>query len=144
MKEKKDWTKFLIQEITVTVILMIAVAAIVVFVDPFFHYHAPVGGISYILDNERYQNDGIVRNYEYDCLITGTSESENFKSTLVDELFGVNSVKATYAGGYYREIAEGERTALEANPDIKIVIRSMDTYFPIRFRSSLIVLSHLQ
>ena len=74
MKEKKDWTKFLIQEITVTVILMIAVAAVVVFVDPFFHYHAPVEGISYILDNERYQNDGIVRNYEYDCLITGTSE----------------------------------------------------------------------
>ncbi|MBR7089836.1 MAG: hypothetical protein IKI46_05020 [Lachnospiraceae bacterium] len=129
MEEKKNWTKFLIQALTLTAALMIAVAALVVWVDPFFHYHGPVEGISYILDNERYQNDGIVRNFEYDALITGTSVTENFRTSLADKLFGVTSVKAAYAGGYYKEISDGERNALESNPDIRLVIRSMDTFF---------------
>ncbi len=53
MKEKKTWTKFLIQTLVLTATLMAAVAALVVWVDPFFHYHGPVKGISYILDNGR-------------------------------------------------------------------------------------------
>ena len=129
MEDKKIWKKFLIQEIVITLLLMTAVAALVVYVDPFFHYHAPVSGLSYIMDNERYQNDGIVRNCDYDMLITGTSVSENFRTTLADELFNAKSVKATFAGGYYKEIGDGERTALENNPDLRIVIRSMDMYF---------------
>ena len=129
MEEKKTWRKFLIQTLALTAALMAAVAALVVWIDPFFHYHGPVEGISYILDNERYQNDGIVRNFEYDALITGTSVTENFRTSLADELFGVTSVKAAYAGGYYKEISDGERTALESNPDIRLVIRSMDTFF---------------
>lgn len=129
MEDKKIWKKFLIQELSITALLMTAVAGIIAYVDPFFHYHAPIEGFSYIMDNERYQNDGITRNFEYDALITGTSVSENFRSTLVDELFGVNSVKATYAGGYFKEIGDGERRALEYNDNIKMVIRSMDMYF---------------
>ena len=129
MEEKKNWKKFLILELSITALLMIAVAAVVAFVDPFFHYHAPLRDFSYIMDNERYQNDGITRNFEYDALITGTSVSENFRTTLADELFNVTSVKATYAGGYYKEIGDGERRALEYNDNIRLVIRSMDMYF---------------
>ncbi len=129
MENKKIWKKFLIQELVITGLLMALVAALVVYIDPFFHYHGPIPGFSYILDNERYQNDGITRNFEYDALITGTSVSENFRTSYADELFGVTSVKVTYAGGYYREISDAERRALEYNPDIKLVIRSMDTFF---------------
>lgn len=131
MQDKKVWKKFLIQELSVTLILMIAVAALVVSVDPFFHYHGPLKGISYILNNERYQNNGIMRNCEYDALVTGTSMSENFNTSLVDELFGVNSVKATYAGGYYKEIGDAERQALSYNPDLSVVIRSIDLFFAL-------------
>ncbi|MBO4610102.1 MAG: hypothetical protein J5696_09575 [Lachnospiraceae bacterium] len=129
MEEKKAWKKFLIQTLVLTAALMTTVAVLVVWIDPFFHYHGPVAGISYILDNERYQNDGIVRNFKYDALITGTSVTENFRTSLADELFGVTSIKAAYAGGYYKEIGDGERTALESNPDLRLVIRSMDTFF---------------
>ena len=129
MEEKKAWKKFLIQTLVLTAALMTAVAVLVVWIDPFFHYHGPVAGISYILDNERYQNDGIVRNFKYDALITGTSVTENFRTSLADGLFGVTSIKAAYAGGYYKEIGDGERTALESNPDLRLVIRSMDTFF---------------
>ncbi len=131
MEDKKIWRKFLIELLVITTLLMLAVAGFVICVDPFFHYHGPLESFSYIMDNERYQNDGITRNFEYDALITGTSVSENFRTSLADELFGVRSVKATYAGGYYKEIGDGERRALEYNPDIRLVIRSMDTYFAV-------------
>ena len=129
--DKKNWEKFLKQEIAVTAFFMLLVAVLVVCIDPFFHYHEPIKGFSYIMDNERYQNDGIVKNFKYDALITGTSVSENFKTSLADELFDATFVKATYAGGYYKEIGDGERRALEYNPDIRIVIRSMDAYFAL-------------
>ena len=122
-------SKWFAGTLAATVCVLILVIAYIAVTDPFFHYHGPVEGISYILDNERYQNDGIVRNFEYNALITGTSVTENFRTSLADELFGVTSVKAAYAGGYYKEIGDGERTALESNPDIRLVIRSMDTFF---------------
>ncbi|MCR4793383.1 MAG: hypothetical protein K5871_11575 [Lachnospiraceae bacterium] len=129
MEDKKNWKKCLILMISFTTLLMLLAAGLVLLIDPFFHFHAPLPGFSYIMDDERYQNDGIIRNFDYDILITGTSVSENFRVSLCDELFGGTSVKATCAGGYYREIADTERRALEYNPDLKVVIRSMDTSF---------------
>ncbi len=129
MEDKKIWKKFLIQALTVSISLLIFVAVLVIYVDPMFHFHAPAKGVSYILDNERYQNNGILKNFDYDALVTGTSMSENFKTSSVDALFGTKSVKASYAGGYFKEIYDAERFALANNPDLKMVIRSVDMSF---------------
>lgn len=52
----------------------------VIMVDPFFHYHKPdTATYFYSLDNERSQNDGIIKNFKYDAVITGTSLVENFR-----------------------------------------------------------------
>lgn len=60
-------------------------------VDPFIHYHKPLtNAYFYPLDNQRSQNDGILKHFEYNALITGTSMTENFKTSELDELFGVN------------------------------------------------------
>ena len=57
------------------VLLLLPVIAYFVFtVDPFFHYRAPdTDRYYYPLNNERSQNDGILRHFDYDALITGTS-----------------------------------------------------------------------
>lgn len=102
------------------------IAVIVIIVDPVFHFHAPLDGLSYLLNKERYQNDGIVKHFDYDAVITGTSMVENTKSTEVDELFGVKSVKVCFMGGSYREISDNIYTALNSNPNIKLVIRAVD------------------
>ena len=74
-----------------TVVLMLlciaAVCVSTVIVDPFFHYHAPAGWMSYYLHNQRYQNDGILKHFDYDAMITGTSMTENFKTSEMDEIF---------------------------------------------------------
>lgn len=123
--------KWVISYLCIALILMVLIAIPVVIVDPFFHYHAPdTEHYYYVLDNQRSQNDGISRNFEYDALITGTSMTENFKASEVSALWGVNPVKASYAGASYKEINDNMVRALKSNPDLKFVIRGLD---PVMF-----------
>ena len=51
-------------------------------IDPFFHYHKPkTNEYFYILNNQRSQNDGIIKRFDYTGLITGTSMTENIKAS---------------------------------------------------------------
>lgn len=95
-------------------------------IDPYFHYHAPLKGLSYDLFYQRYQNNGIVKNFDYDAIITGSSMTENFKTSLCDELFGVNTIKVPYSGSSLKELDMNLRSAFESGNDIKMVIMGLD------------------
>lgn len=123
MISAKKWSITLLATIF---ILLISLGGVTAIVDPFFHYHAPLAMIEYPLRNERYQNDGIVKHFKYDAIITGSSMTQNFKASEFDELFGVNSVKVPFSGGSYREVNENIQRAVEANTDIKIILRGLD------------------
>ncbi len=97
-----------------------------VVIDPYFHYHAPLDGIGYTLDNERYQNNGIVKHFEYDAVITGSSMTECFRPSELETLFDVTAIKVPYSGGSYREVNETLRAATEHNSNIKMVVRCLD------------------
>lgn len=101
-------------------------AVFVVVTDPFFHYHAPIKGIPYTLSEERYQNDGIVKHFSYEALITGSSLTENFKASDVERLWGKETVKVCFAGASYKETAMLIDTALKHNKNLKLVIRGLD------------------
>ena len=61
--------------------LLFLISSLVVYVDPYFHYHAPKTDLFfYGLYNQRSQNDGILRHFDYDAVITGTSMTENFRT----------------------------------------------------------------
>lgn len=99
-------------------------------IDPFFHYRAPdTEKYFYELNSERNQNDGILRNFDYDALIIGTSMAQNFKPSEFDEIFGVHSIKTTFAGSSFRETGDRLRRALKSNDQLKTVIRSLDMDF---------------
>lgn len=100
----------------------------VVVIDPFFHYHEPLSKLSYPLmrENERYQTDGILRNFDYDAIIIGTSMTECFKTSDMNYLFGVNAVKTPLVGCNFYEVNNNLKRAFAANPDIKMVIRSFE------------------
>ena len=107
--------------------LLAIVGKWVVKVDPFFHFHGPdIATYFYVLDNERSQNIGIIKNFEYDAVIIGTSMAENFKTSEVDALFEVDSVKVCLAGASYKEINDNLIKALECNSGIKMIIRGLD------------------
>lgn len=106
---------------------LIPIAALVIHVDPFIHYHPPyLDDYFYTLNNQRSQNDGIIKHFEYDALITGTSMAENFKTSEMDELFGTISIKVPYSGGSFKEINDSLIAALKNNPDLKTIVRGLD------------------
>ena len=116
--------------VIITVITMLGMllgfAEMTYYVDPLFHYHAPNPNLEYPLFSERYMNDGITRNFDYDAVITGTSMTQNFKTSLWDELFGTTSIKVPVAGARYKEVNELLERAYEYKGDIKNVLRCLD------------------
>ncbi|MBR0091379.1 MAG: hypothetical protein IJP92_06750 [Lachnospiraceae bacterium] len=111
-------------------ILIFAGAAFVMagvyLIDPFFHYHAPRPGLFYPIRLERYQNDGIIRHFPYNAMITGTSLTENFRTSELDALFGTKSIKVPFNGGSYKEINDNVLLALRSNPELRYVVRVLD------------------
>lgn len=123
LKSNKAWG---ILTLALTAAFVVLLGSCVAVIDPFFHYHKPLACLQYPLNNEWYQNDGIVRNFSYDTLITGTSMTENFKTSECDALFDVNSVKAPYAGASFLQIDTLVRQAIRSQPELKLVIRGLD------------------
>lgn len=112
--------------IATVLVILIGLSSVIIAVDPYFHYHAPLSGLYYELNNERSQNDGIIRHFDYDAMIIGTSMAENFKTSEMDELFGTNSIKVPFAGGTYKELNDNIAKAIEYNPNLKMVVRPLD------------------
>ena len=123
-KMKKGW----VSGFLLLVVCALGAAALLVFrVDPFFHYHAPdTDRYFYPLDNQRSQNDGILRHFAYDGLITGTSMTENCSASEAERLFGGRFVKVCYEGSTFYETAAAIAKAAALNPELKTVIRGLD------------------
>lgn len=119
----KTWNRIVIGG---TAFILFFLAACTALIDPFLHYHGPLSYLEYPLNDERYQNDGIARNYSYDSIITGTSMSQNFKCSEFDALFGGTSVKMAYSGATVHELNDNIQRALSYHKDIKYVICSLD------------------
>ena len=124
----KDRT-WLVNFILIVLICLIGIGALVIHVDPYFHYHAPNKNYFYELVSykERNVNDGITRHFDYDSIITGTSMTENFKTTEAEAIYGGKFIKLPYAGGYYNEINMNLEKAFELHPELKTVIRGLDS-----------------
>ncbi|MCR5404307.1 MAG: hypothetical protein K6E91_10900 [Butyrivibrio sp.] len=102
-------------------------AALVVYLDPFFHFHPPLPEYYYKRPDtvERYFDDGVARNFDYDSLILGVSLSAGFSVTEFDRLFGMDAEKIIYSGGTYKEMAEGLDRGLASHPDTKLVLTNL-------------------
>lgn len=119
----KKWT---LACLFLTLFLLVLGALPTVIADPYIHYHKPLAQMTLILNNQRYQNDGILKNFDYEAIVTGTSMTENFKTSEVDSLFDVDSIKVSYSGASFKEIADSMNNAFRANPNIHYVIRAID------------------
>ena len=133
MNEKRWIKNFIILTAAVTAGVCVYTAVL----DPFFHYHAPLPGFYYKLENQRAQNDGITKHFDYDSLITGTSFTENFHTTQFDSLFDASSVKVPYPGASYREVNDNLKTAFRTHSGIRFVLRSVEDSYLIEDKDTL-------
>lgn len=124
----KSYKRWLVGVLCSSIAFLCLIGCFMIVVDPYFHFHGPLTGKGYILDSQRYQNDGIVKHFEYDAIITGSSMTDNFKSSELNNLFGVNSVKVPFEGGSFKEVNDLLVTATKYNKSIKMILRGIDYY----------------
>lgn len=78
------------------------------------------------ITDERYQNPGILKNFDYNTIITGSSMTENFRvSWFNDE--ETKTVKVPYSGAYSKDINNVFKMAF-ATHDIKTVYYGIDIF----------------
>lgn len=123
MKNSKKW---FLGSIAVILSVLIVTGLPMIIIDPYFHFHGPIKGMSYRLYSERYMNDGIVQHFEYDAIITGSSMNQNFKTTTMDALFDTRSIKVPFSGAGFQEISRLIDKALSCNPSVKYVLWGID------------------
>ncbi len=126
------YRRLLIGLVALVVAVLAAVAALVVFVDPFFHYHRPLPGFPYIVDNQLSQNPGMASNMDYNGCIIGSSMTVNFDTDDFRELLGYDTLKLSYSGAYPKDdynilsIVFDESTVARQTRDMGAVFFAMD------------------
>lgn len=123
MRTSKKWG---IACLLVTLALLLALGAMTAIIDPYFHYHAPLRSLSYWLNDQRYQNDGIMRHFPYEAVITGSSMTENFATTVFEREFGLPAVKVPFSGASYKEIAGNLVRGIGSNDRLSVVVWGLD------------------
>lgn len=121
------YQKFIRQFLIRAAVLLVAAAAVIIWIDPFFHYHEPVPGLKKVVTKSEYQCIGTLKNFEYDSIIAGSSVAENYNNHWFDELFGVTTVKAIKSSGTVSDLVYYLERAFEEK-EIKNVFYSMDLF----------------
>lgn len=121
--DKKTWTKL---AIILWLFILSVTGLVVIIVDPYHHYHKPLSCFTYSSADAVYVNDGKCKNFDYDAIITGTSMTSGFSEKEASDLFQMTFLRATFLGEGFKRINENLETAIEHNPDLRLVIRSVD------------------
>ncbi|WP_026509479.1 hypothetical protein [Butyrivibrio sp. LC3010] len=130
--DKSGGKKFILYFFVTVAIILILVSVLVAYVDPFFHYHKPLNGFPYIVDNQLSQNPGMAVHMDYDSCIIGSSMTVNFHTDDFNELIGLNTLKLSYSGAYPRDdynilsIVFDKDTYARKNNDMKAVFLGLD------------------
>ena len=123
--KKKTWALLCLAAILSAILLL---SAVVIAVDPFQVYRKATRYLPPI-DNttQVYANAGIVRNYEYDSAIIGTSVTENFRPSQMDDLLGGRFIKLCTSAGTAYNHALLMNLAFDTH-EMKRIVYGLDVY----------------
>lgn len=116
------------------ILLAILTALLTAFIDPLQFYHRPSWYTPILSEQERYQNPGLAKNYEYDNIIIGTSMTENFLPSEVDASLGGTTLKLSMEGSTVDEHYKIAKLALETG-QVKQVLWGLD-YFSLKLATA--------
>lgn len=110
----------------VAALLLAGVMAAVIYVDPFFHYHAPLEDFPYLVDNQLSQNPGMARHMQYDSVILGSSMTVNFNTNWFEELLGLQTIKLCYSGAYPKDQSNIMEIIFDSGHQVDAVFLGVD------------------
>lgn len=100
MSDKRKWLAVFA---AVTGVCLALMAALVIWVDPFFQYHKPLPGFPYLLENQINQNPGIAKNMDYDSIVLGSSMVVQFDAGWFEEVMGLQTMKLPYNAAHAKD-----------------------------------------
>lgn len=98
-----QYKSFLFKILICSILLLGLVVLLNYVVDPLQFYRKASFYTPTFSPEQRYQNPGLARNYEYDTIIIGSSMTENFVPSYIDEKLGVKTLKLSMSGASARE-----------------------------------------
>lgn len=111
----------------VTVILLLAgIMGMVLYVDPFFQYHAPLENFPYLVDNQLSQNPGMAKHMKYDSVILGSSMTVNFNTNWFQDLLDLNTIKLNYSGAYPKDQSNIMELIFDSENEVDAVFLGID------------------
>ena len=119
---KRRWA---IITLAAAALLLVLCALTVYIVDPFEHYRE--SAILPLYDQESYNNPGIAKHYDYDAVILGTSMVEMSHPSVIDDCFGVSSVKLPMRGSHTAQMGWQLSHVLNTH-ELKLAILAVDAY----------------
>lgn len=125
--KNKAYSGFIKWFMTAALVLLLLAAGLVVFFDPFYHYHGPLPGMKAVVTKSEYQCIGTIRNFAYDSVLAGSSTAENYNNHWFDEAFGCTTVKAIKSSGTTADLKFYLDEAF-ASHDIRNVFYSLDLF----------------
>lgn len=120
MDEKKFLKKFII----LSAVLLILIAAVTVFFDPFYHYHKNLSFLKAVCEERDYEVTGTIDHFDYDAILLGDSTAENYNNAWLDDAFDARFVKGIRASGNVADLSFFLNRALEKH-DLKCVVWSL-------------------
>jgi len=126
MENKSTFKKYISVILATGLVLVLLTAGLVIYVDPFFHYHKPLEGFPYQVDNQMSQNPGMAMHMDYDSVILGSSMTVNFNTDWFKEELGLNTIKLSYSGAYPKDISNICDIIFDYHPETKVVFLGID------------------
>ena len=112
--------------VSAVVCMCLVITALVVYVDPFFHYHRPLKNFPYLVDNQLTQNPGMAEHMDYDSVILGSSMTVNFDTDWFYELMGLHTIKLSYSGAYPKDQSNIMKIIFDSDHEVKKVFLGVD------------------
>jgi len=110
-----------------SIFCLIIVALTNFFIDPFQHYRKS-NWYSIVYTNELYLNPGIAKNFNYDSIVLGTSMTENFVLSDINETLSFQKpIKLCIAGAKIKAINTIANVAFDSG-QVKNVLYGLDVF----------------
>ncbi len=118
--------KFMCITISSVIIMLFGIITLVIYIDPFFHYHAPLENFPYLVDNQLSQNPGMAKHMQYDSVILGSSMTVNFNTNWFREEMGLHTIKLNYSGAYPKDQSNIMEVIFESGHTVEAVFLGID------------------
>ncbi|MFD2615232.1 hypothetical protein [Paenibacillus gansuensis] len=125
-----SYRKFMLVFIIFSVLFASMVMTVLYLFDPLQFYRKATAYPPLYSFEERYQNPGLAKNYDYDTIILGTSMTQTFVPSEIDKKLGGKTLKLSIEGSYSQEQNLIGNVALKTGK-VKRVIWGLD-YFALR------------